>query len=78
MFLKSFPPIKITDKKVPNVKSSGSVLLQCQVEGICLYFLQINNIKTEQLWRQSGVMNDRKSTFYTLAFHVLLPPGAEG
>lgn len=62
MFLKSFPPIKITNK-VPNVKSSGSELLQCQVEGICLYFLRIQNIKTEQLWRQSDVMSDRKSTF---------------
>lgn len=63
MFLKSFPPIKLTDNKVPNVKSSGSVLLQCQVEGICLYFLRIKNIQAEQLWRQSGVMSDRKSTF---------------
>lgn len=62
MFLKSFPPIEITDNKVPNVKSSGSELLQCQVEGICLYSLRIKNIKTEQLWRQSDVMDDRKST----------------
>lgn len=47
MSLKSFPPIKLTDK-VANVKSSGPVLLQCQVEGICLYCLRIQNIKTEQ------------------------------
>lgn len=63
MFLKSFPPIKLRDNKVPDIKSSVSVLLQCQVEVICLYFLRMKNIKTEQLWRQTGVMSDRKSAF---------------
>lgn len=63
MFLKSFPPIKLRDNKVPNVKSSGLMLFQCQVEGICLYFLRIKKHKPDQLWRQSGVMSDRKSTF---------------
>lgn len=59
MFLKSFPPIKLRDNKVPNVKSSVPV-----PGGRHLSVLPQNKKhKPEQLWSQSSVMSDRKSTF---------------
>lgn len=73
--LQTFP---FTENKVPSIKSSGSVVFQCQMEGICLYFIQTKHAKDRVAWREPSAMSDRKSTFWLLAFHVLLQPDAEG